>query len=126
MEIENINPRRDFVKKSIITAAALTTTPSLIFGKSGNIDPISRVSAKVLSGQDNLPTIAFICAAYYPLSHADIMATKFLTSIPTDEGMVKPSIRIVSMYIAQLGPNDIGARIAAINGVPLYPTIADA
>jgi hypothetical protein len=120
------NPRRDFIKKSVITAATLTTSPSLIFGKSGNIDPINSVSARTLSGQDNLPTVAFICAAYFPLSHADIMATKFFTGIPTDDGMVKPSIKIVSMYIAQLGPKDIGARIAAMNGVPLYPTIADA
>jgi hypothetical protein len=40
--------------------------------------------------------------------------------------MVKPDIKIASMHIAQIGPNDTGVRIAKMNGVTLYPTIADA
>jgi hypothetical protein len=40
--------------------------------------------------------------------------------------MVKPKVKIVSMYIEQTGPRDIGTRIANMNGVKLYPTIADA
>lgn len=126
METEKNNPRRDFIRNSIITATTLTASPSLIFGKSENSNPINKVSAPLLSNPDNLPTVAFICHTYRILSHADVIGTKFFVGIPTDDGMVKPSIKIVSIYITQIGDNDIGTRIAKMNGVPLYPTIADA
>ncbi len=126
MKTEKNNPRRDFIKKSIITATTLTTTSSLVFGKSENIDPINRASASLLSVQDNLPTVAFICHIYFNRSHADDIATRLLIGLPTDDGMIKPSVKIVSMYITQIGPTDTGARVAAMNGVRLYSTIEDA
>ncbi len=126
MKSEKNNPRRGFIKKSLITAASLTIVPGFIFGKNGNIGPITKGSAQMSSGEDGLPRIAFICNTYWNLAHPDVIGTRLFIGIPTDDGMVKPDIKIVSMHIAQIGANDTGVRIAKMNGVTLYPTIADA
>ena len=86
---------------------------------------------------DNQPKkIALICNYYAAKSHANVLATKFFTGFPTDEGLIPPQIKIVSMWIDQPSPEeitptgkgnwDVGRRIAALNGVKIYPTIADA
>ena len=120
------NPRRDFIKKSLITAATLSTSPGLIFGKAGYIDPINRESAQMLSNQDGLVTVAFICNTYSNSSHEDVIGTKLFLGIPTDDGMVKPKVKIVSMWIDQIGANDTGVRIGKMNGAVMYPSIAEA
>ena len=121
------NPRRDFIKKSLITAATLTTSPGLIFGKAGNIDPINRGSSQILSNQNGLITVALIGNVFWMVGHQYDIATKFfIGKIPTDDGMVKSDIKIVSMYIDQIRANDFGTRFAAMNEVALYPNIADA
>ena len=125
MEAEK-NPRREFIKKSFGTAAALTTSASFISGKNGNIDLKTKGATPTPSVQGGLPTVAFICHTYRNLSHADVIGTKLFIGLPTDDGMVKPSVKIVSMYITQIGDNDTGTRIAEMNGAVLYPTIADA
>lgn len=126
MKSEKNNPRRDFIKKSIITAAGLTILPGFIFGKNGSIASTTKALAQMQSGHDGLTKVAFICNTYWNLSHPDVIGTKLFIGIPTDDGMVKPDIKIVSMHIAQIGDNDTGARIAEMNGCVLYPNIADA
>ena len=120
------NNRRDFIKKSLIASVGLTSLPNLIFGKNGANDIVGKEFANLQSGNEDVINVAFICQAYFMLSHADVIGTKFFTGFPTDDGMVKPKVKIVSMYIEQTGPRDIGTRIAKMNGVKLYPTIADA
>ncbi len=128
MKSEKNNHRRDFIKKSLITAASLTIVPGFIFGKNGNINisPITKGLAQMPSDNEGLTRVAFICNTYWNGSHPDVIGTRLFIGIPTDDGMVKPDIKIVSMYIAQIGDNDTGARIAEMNGCVLYPTIADA
>jgi hypothetical protein len=79
--------------------------------------------------------IAAIITEYRSLSHADVMVTKFLKGFPTDEGLQPPRVAIASMYIDQFptvaGTSmwesaDIGRRIAAEHGVPVYPSIVKA
>lgn len=118
--------RRDFIKKSLFTASTLTISPSSIFGKDDNIALTNIAAAPTLSAQDGLPNVAFICHTYRNLSHADVIGTKLFIGLPTDDGMVKPSIKIVSMHISQIGDDDTGTQIAKMNGAVLYPTIADA
>ena len=117
------NKRRDFIKKSLITSVGLTSFSNLIFGKN---DIIDKERARPQSGNEDLLNVAFICQAYFTLSHADVIGTKFIAGIPTDDGMMKPKVKIVSMYIEQTGPGDIGTRIAEMNEIRLYPAIADA
>ena len=93
------------------------------------------------------PRIAAIVTAYFPQSHADVVITKLIKGYTTDDGLVEPSVDIVSIYMDQciqppfddtlpleaqaaslstLGgrnPRDIGAAIASEHGIPVYSTI---
>jgi hypothetical protein len=128
MDLEKSNRRRDFIKNSAIAIAGLTLVPGLSFGsKDKNPFPLEG-SSQDLTNPDGLKTVAFICNIYYTLSHADSIGTKLFLGLPMDlgQGIVPPKVKIVSMYIAQIGANDIGVRNAKMNGVTVYPTIAEA
>src|SRR5688572_26348466 len=115
MDPRKENSRRDFMKKSALAASALAV-PSFLYGSQ------SHAGAKSAGKK----RIALLANIYRNSAHADVIATKIFTSIPTDEGMVEPEIEIVSVWIDQIGANDTGVRIAKMNGAPLYPTIAEA
>jgi len=67
--------------------------------------------------------VAAIVTIYHPKSHADVIVTKFLKGMSTDEGLLAPEIEIVSMYLDHALENDIGQRLAAEHDVPIYPSI---
>lgn len=103
------------MKKSALAASALAV-PNFLYGSQSH-------SGAKSTGKKRIALLANI---YRNSAHADVIATKIFTSIPTDEGMVEPEIEIVSVWIDQIGANDTGVRIAKMNGAPLYPTIAEA
>ncbi len=79
--------------------------------------------------------IAAIVTEYRPLSHADVIVTKFLKGFPTDAGLQTPRVDIASMYIDQFpsitgdtiwAKADIGRQIASEHNVPIYPSIVKA
>jgi hypothetical protein len=118
--------RRDFIKNSVLAAAGLTILPGFVFGEDGNITALSEDLKQFVSGQDGMKKIAFITNQYRNSAHADVIGTKLFLGIPTDDGMVTPEVKIVSVWIDQIGANDTGVRIAKMNGATMYPTIADA
>lgn len=69
------------------------------------------------------PRVAAICTIYHPNSHADVIVTKFLEGLPTDEGLLSSQVEIVALYIDHVLENDIGLKIAKHYGVPVYPSI---
>ncbi len=124
--------RRDFIKQSAIAAAGLSMLPAWVLGKA---DPSSKDAVQLryqslVTDQDVAPTalkrVALIANTYRNSAHADVIATKLFVGIPTDEGMVAPEVKIVSVWIDQIGANDTGVRIAKMNGAAIYPTIAEA
>ncbi len=60
---------------------------------------------------------------YHPKSHADVIVTKYLKGMSTDEGFLAPEIDIVSIYLDHALENDIGLDLAKEYGVPVYPSI---
>ena len=44
------------------------------------------------------PRVAAIITIYHPKAHADIIFTKYLKGMSTDEGFLAPEIEIVSIY----------------------------
>lgn len=96
------------------------------------------------------PRVAAIVTAYFPQSHADVIVTKLLKGMTTDEGLQLPMVDVVSMYIDQVhlpafdgvyreglprgglttktGRNiaDIGMALAAEHGVQVFPSIRKA
>ena len=73
-----------------------------------------------------MKNIAVIANCYTPNSHADAIVTKFFTGFPSDEGLIPPKVKVVSMYIEQRARGDLGRRIARHFGVHIFPTIAEA
>ena len=67
--------------------------------------------------------VAAITTIYHPNSHADVIVTKFLEGLPTDEGFLAPEVEIVSLYIDHVLENDIGLKIAKAHNLPIYPSI---
>ena len=123
---KNKNARRDFIKKSVLAAAGMSVVPGFVMGKNGTISSITAALSGALAGQDGIKKIAFITHIYRNSAHADVIGTKLFLGIPTDEGMVKPQVKIASMYIEQVGANDTGIKIAAMNNTPVYPTVEEA
>ena len=94
--------------------------------------------------------IAVICTQYYPLSHADVIVTRWLEPHANDIHVGwKPVTQIASLYVAQqpqgdpppaewftVSPNgrverydpkfDISRLVAQQYGVPIFPTIREA
>jgi hypothetical protein len=126
MKSNKNNPRRDFIKKSVFAAAGMTIIPGFVLGKEGNITSITEQLSRALAGQDGIKKIAFITHIYRNSAHADVIGTKLFLGIPTDEGMVAPQVKIVSVYIEQVGANDTGIKISAMNDAPVYPTLEGA
>jgi len=126
MKSEKNNPRRDFIKKSMLAAAGISVIPGFALGKDGVIASITDQLSKALAGQNGIKKIAFITHIYRNSAHADVIGTKLFLGIPTDEGMVTPQVKIVSVFIEQIGTNDTGVRIAKMNGATLYPSVEEA
>jgi hypothetical protein len=67
--------------------------------------------------------VAAIITIYHPKSHADVIVSKFLKGMSTDEGFLTPEIDIVSIYLDHVLENDIGVGLAKEFDVPIYPSI---
>jgi hypothetical protein len=67
--------------------------------------------------------IACICGVYRPHSHADVGIGKLLHGYPTDEGLLLPRVRVVSLYMDQIDEGDLGVATAAAHGIPFCTSI---
>ena len=70
--------------------------------------------------------IAAIVTTYFQGSHADLIVSKFLEGFPTVDGLVQPSVDLVSMYMDQVHGSDVGMAAAGAHGVTVYPSIRGA
>jgi hypothetical protein len=123
MDSSSNNQRRDFLKKSALVAAA-AGMPPFLFASNRESAATKTTGTGVHRGEKK--RVALIANIYRNSAHADVIATKIFVGIPTDEGMVEPQVKIVSVWIDQIGDNDTGVRIAKMNGAEVFPTIADA
>ena len=70
--------------------------------------------------------IAAIVTTWFPGSHADLIASKFATGFPTDDGLQEPQVDLVSLYMDQVHPDDIGLDLARRYGIEVHPSIRSA
>ena len=70
--------------------------------------------------------VAAIVTTYFPHSHADLIVSKFAAGFPTRDGLVEPAVDLVSMYMDQLHPADVGMELAREHGVEVNPSIRGA
>jgi hypothetical protein len=67
--------------------------------------------------------IAAIVTTYFPYSHADVIVTKFMKGIPTDEELCEPRVALASLYMDQIDARDVGQSLAWRHRVPLYQSV---
>src|SRR5947209_4866451 len=72
------------------------------------------------------PRIAAISTTYHIRSHSDNFITRFLEGYWIGEQYYPPPCQIVSLYMDQVHPADIGQRLAAAYGFPVTKSIAEA
>ena len=70
--------------------------------------------------------IAAIVTTFFPGSHADLLVSRFVKGFPTPSGVVEPKVDVVSMYMDQAHPRDIGVELARDHGIELFPSIRSA
>jgi hypothetical protein len=70
--------------------------------------------------------IAAITTTYHVRSHADDIITRFLEGYWINDQFYAPSCDIVSLYMDQVHPADIGYRLAAAYNFPVAGSIAEA
>ncbi len=66
--------------------------------------------------------IAAITTAYFKYSHADDIITKFIEGYGVVGRIHNPHCDVVSLYVEQFPPSDIGRGMAARYGIPLVKT----
>ena len=65
--------------------------------------------------------IAAIVTTWFPGSHADLIASKFATGFPTVDGLLEPQVDLVSLYMDQVHPDDVGLDLARQHGGRCLP-----
>jgi len=72
--------------------------------------------------------IAVISTVWFPLSHTDVIVTRWVKPYHTDAGYgwTKPESEIASIFIEQTPVNDIGHHFCKTNGIPVFNSIRDA
>lgn len=69
--------------------------------------------------------IAVIATVWFPLSHADVIVSRWLEPFPSDAeyGWQSSQSKIASVYLDQMPDNDVGSDICKQAAVPIFPTI---
>ncbi len=125
----NLRPdRREFLTTS--GAAFLLGT------RNQETDPVTESQAmpepRIALPTDGAPAkgarkrIAAITTAYHKYSHADDIITKFIEGYAVIGRIHVPHCQVVSLYIEQFPPTDIGRGMAARYGIPLFDSPAGA
>jgi hypothetical protein len=70
--------------------------------------------------------IAALVNEYWPGSHADLIVTKLCDGYEVMWTPVRPHIDVVSVYVHDPGPTDVGGERAQSRGMGLYPTMEQA
>lgn len=70
--------------------------------------------------------IAALSTAYHVRSHSDNFITRFLEGYWINEKFYEPPCDIVSLYLDQIHPADIGQRLSAAYGFPVVKSIEQA
>eukprot|EP01043_Picozoa_sp_COSAG02_P018297 COSAG02_NODE_851_length_16536_cov_6.254000_12_plen_285_part_00 len=59
-------------------------------------------------------------------SDADVIVGKFIRGFPTDDGLLEPKVKIVSLYMDQISEKDVGVALARRHGIRLCSSIQEA
>ena len=84
-------------------------------------------SARAAVTTTRRPRIAALTTIYHKYSHSQHLIDRFLEGYGWENGHHRPEMDVVSLYVEQVGENDLSRERAARHpGMKIYPTIADA
>ena len=89
-------------------------------------DQLVGAACSSTAAAEELPRVAVVCTSYFAGSHADVLVSSFCNGCATDEGVLEPRFRVVSMYVDQIHADDIGRQVAAQHDIKLFSSIRDA
>lgn len=76
--------------------------------------------------QTRKPRIAALTTTYFLRSHADDIITRFLEGYWINDRYYPPPCEVVSLYMDQVHPADIGYRLSTAYGFPVVKSIGEA
>ena len=77
-------------------------------------------------GPPRRPKLAAVVTAYTWLSHADVILGRLLDGSSPDGIRHAPRTELVSLYLDQVTPRDMGIEVAGRHGIAVYPTVSEA
>jgi len=87
---------------------------------------VAQVTPRQLAAQSGRKRIACLSSTYNVRAHSDNFITRFLEGYWIGDKYYDPPFQVVSLWMDQVHPADIGQRLAKANDVRLTKTIADA
>src|SRR6266498_1312540 len=72
------------------------------------------------------PKLAIVITSYFAGSHGVCYPTKFMEGKQFDDHFEPALCDVGSMHLIEVSKNDVGIETARRNGVPLFPTVANA
>ncbi len=71
------------------------------------------------------PTVAVITTVFRPGSHADVIATRLIKGYEWEGEVIEPRVEVASIYIEQVGDDDMGVAMAEEYGIPRFDTVPE-
>lgn len=71
------------------------------------------------------PRIAIITTIFFPGSHADVIAARLIQGYLFQGQSVEPRVEVASIYIEQIGDDDMGVELAERFDVPRFESVAE-
>lgn len=71
------------------------------------------------------PTVAVITTVFRPNSHADVIATRLIKGYEWEGSVIEPRVEVASIYIEQIGDDDMGVEMAEEYGIPRFETVPE-
>jgi hypothetical protein len=72
------------------------------------------------------PKVAVIATTFFPDSHADVIATRLIKGYEWEGEFIQSRLEVVSFYLEQIDPNDMGVALTDEFNIPRYPTVGEA
>ncbi|MGL5095950.1 MAG: hypothetical protein ACRDD1_10195, partial [Planctomycetia bacterium] len=72
------------------------------------------------------PRVAGVVTIYRTNSHAEMILNRLLDTETLDGKGRRPNLKLASVYVDQVGPNDLSVGLARKHGFRRSPTVADA
>jgi hypothetical protein len=72
------------------------------------------------------PRLAVLATSYGPNSHAACFSERLVSGMELTDGWHEPRCEVMSLYLMQEAPDDVGLAFAAEHGIRVYPSVATA